>query len=158
MKVFYLLLTLLFITSGLNAQEKIDATFEASDGKIFIYYELNEDPQKEYEVKVKLKRTTVPSFELIPSVLVGDVGRGKFAGGRRTIIWHINTKEEAVLDGDDFYFEVTSEAIEEGGGIPWYVWAGGAALGGGAAAFFLLSKSDDGGDTQTNFPTPPGRP
>jgi len=147
-------------SSNLLPQEKIDATFEASDGKIFIYYEIKGDPEKEFDVEVTLRRTSVPSFKLTPSEMTGDVGEGKFAGRKRTVVWHLKPEEEAILDGEDFYFEVIAKALEEGGGIPWYVWAGGAAVGGGVAAFLLLNKKDDSGDsnTSTNFPSPPGRP
>jgi hypothetical protein len=153
---------ILFCSSNLLAQEKIDATFEASDGKIFIYYEIKGDPEKEFNVEVTLRRTSVPSFKLTPSEMTGDVGEGKFAGRQRTIVWRLKPEEEAILDGEDFYFEVIAEAIEEGGGggVPWYVWVGGAAVGGGVAALLLLKKDDGGGGgtTSTNLPAPPGRP
>jgi hypothetical protein len=152
---------ILFCSSGLLAQEKINTTFEASEGKIFIYYEIKGDPDKEFNVEVTLRRTSVPSFELTPSQMTGDIGDGKFAGRQRTIVWRLKPEEEAILDGDDFYFQVTVVPVEEGGGIPWYVYAGGAAVGGGVAALLLLSKKDEGGDggsTTTSFPSPPGRP
>ena len=151
---------LLFCSANLFAQEKIDATFEASEGKIFIYYEFKGDPDKEFNIEVTLRRTSVPSFKLVPSQMTGDVGEGKFAGRQRTVVWRLKPEEEAILDGDDFYFQVTAEPLEGGGGIPWYVW-GGAAVGGGVAAFLLLNKKDEGtggGGTSTSFPSPPGRP
>ncbi len=153
----------LFISSLLSsltiAQENIKTSFEASEGKVFIYYEFEGDPQQEYNVNVKLKRSSDPTFELVPSVLVGDVGKGAFAGKRRTIIWQINPQEEKVLGGSDFYFEVLASKIEKGGGIPWYVFVGGAVVAGGAAAFLLLNKkSEDNSTTTTQFPVPPARP
>ncbi|MGE5812667.1 MAG: hypothetical protein ACM339_14255 [Ignavibacteria bacterium] len=158
---FYLFILILFLLHNLSySQEKIDASFEAAEGKIFIYYELKGDPASEYRVDVKLKRTSDPSFEVVPSVMIGDVGKGKFAGGKRTIIWHLNSEEEAKLEGEDFYFDVKAEKIEEGGGIPWWVYAGSAAVAGGVAAIFLLKESDSGSETPstTTFPNPPGRP
>ncbi|MGE5797607.1 MAG: hypothetical protein ACM34O_04060 [Ignavibacteria bacterium] len=159
---FYFLIVILFLFHNLSySQENIDASFEAAEGKIFIYYELKGDPASEYQVEVKLKRTSDPSFEIVPSVMIGDVGKGKFAGGKRTIIWHLNSEEEAKLEGEDFYFDVRAEKIEEGGGIPWWVYAGTAAVGGGVAAFFLLNKSDSGDEpspSASTFPNPPGRP
>jgi len=157
--LFYFLLIIYVLPVKIFPQEKVEANFEAAEGKIFIYYEIKGDAGKEYDVKVKLKRTGDPSFELVPAVMVGDVGKGKFAGGKKTIIWHLNSDEEAMLTGEDFYFDVTAEEIIEGGGIPWYVWAGGAAVGGGVAAFLLLKKSsNDGGSGDVNLPSPPGRP
>ncbi len=160
MKKFFFFSLILLLYNISYSQEKIDASFEASEGKIFIYYELKGDPSSEYQVDVKLKRTSDPSFELIPSVMIGDAGKGKFAGGKRTIIWHLNSEEESKLEGEDFYFDVTAEKIEEGGGIPWWVYAGTAVVGGGVAAFFLLNKSDDGDEppATTAFPNPPARP
>jgi len=150
---------ILFCSANLLAQEKIDATFEASEGKIFIYYEFKGDPDKEFNIEVTLRRTSVPSFKLTPLQMTGDVGEGKFAGRQRTIVWRLKPEEETILDGDDFYFQVTAEPLE-GGGIPWYVFAGGAAVGGGVAAILLLNKKDTGtgGTTSTSFPSPPGRP
>ncbi len=161
-KIFSFSLLIFFLaTLQTYSQEKINATFQAGEGKVFIYYELKGDPAKEYDVSVVLKRSSDPSFELVPSVLVGDVGKGKFAGGKKTIIWQLNPQEEEQLNGEDFYFEVTANEIESsgGGGIPWYVYAGGAALAGGAAAFFLLKKSNDNtSTTSADLPRPPARP
>ena len=151
---------ILFCSSNLYAQEKINATFEASEGKIFIYYQFKGDPDQDFNVEVTLRRTSVPSFKLTPSEMTGDVGEGKFAGRQRTVVWRLKPEEEAMLEGEDFYFEVTAEPIEQGGGgIPWWVYAGGVAVGGGVAAILLLNKKDEGGgSTSTNLPNPPGRP
>ncbi len=164
MKIHYLnfricMSIFLLITGFTFSQENIKTSFEASEGKVFIYYEFEGDSQQEYNVNVKLKRSSDPSFELTPSVLVGDVGKGTFAGKRRTIIWQINPQEEKMLSGSDFYFEVLASKIEKGGGVPWYVFVGGAVLAGGAAAFLLLNKkSEDNNTTTTQFPAPPSRP
>jgi hypothetical protein len=162
--IFTILITaiiLLFLACNSSfSQEKINTSFEASqDGKIFIYYQLNGSAEKEYDVSVKLKRTTVPSFELIPSDLSGNIGRGKYGDGtKKTIIWNLKPEEKAVLNGDDFYFVVNAEEVKNGGGIPWYVYVGGAALAGGAAALLLTKKSDNSNSTTDNFPSPPSRP
>ena len=154
-----ILLPLLY--SSAYSQGRISTTFEASpDGKIFIYYQLNGDPEKEYDISVVLKRTSVPSFELTPSDLSGNIGKGKFGdGSKKTIIWTLKPEEKSILNGEDFYFVVNAEEVKSGGGIPWYVYVGGAALVGGTAAVLLLNKkSDNTTTTSDNFPTPPGRP
>jgi len=158
--VFLIILFAVFEGNKLSfAQQKIETSFQAAEGKVFIYYEFYGDSDKEYKVSTVLKRKSDPSFELAPSVLVGDVGVGKFANARRTIIWQLSPKEEEMLHGSDFYFLVTAEEVSTGGGIPWYVYAGGAALAGGAAAFFLLKKSSSNTPTtSTQFASPPGRP
>ena len=155
------ILLLIFTSGSAYSQERISSTFEASpDGKIFIYYQLNGDPEKEYDVSVVLKRTSVPSFELTPSDVSGNIGKGKYGdGSKKTIIWNLKPEEKNILNGDDFYFVVNADEVKSGGGIPWYVYVGGAALAGGTAAVLLLNKkSDSGTTTTTNFPSPPGRP
>ncbi len=162
-KVFTILLTSIlffpFISSSSFSQQRINATFEASqEGKIFIYYQLNGDPEKEYDVSVVLKRTSVPSFELVPSDVSGNIGKGKYGdGSKKTIIWNLKPEEKSILNGEDFYFVVNAEEVKSGGGIPWYLYVGGAALVGGAAVLLLAKKSDNT-TTSTTFPEPPGRP
>ena len=150
------LIFILLINGFIFAQEKVSATFEAVEGKVLIYYTLKGAAEKEYEVEVVLKRSGDPSFELVPDDMSGDVGKGKFAGSRKTIIWHIKPDEEAQLEGEDFYFEVTAAEIKEGGGFPWLWVLGGAAVAGGAAAYFILSG--DKTEETPNLPPPPGRP
>jgi len=147
---------ILFITGFIFSQEKVSATFEAIEGKVLIYYTIKGEAEKEFEVNAVLKRTSDPSFELTPEDMSGDIGTGKFAGARKTIIWHIKPEEEAQIDGEDFYFEVTATEIKEGG-FPWLYVIGGVAAAGGAAAYFLLSgnNSDEG---TTTVAGPPGRP
>jgi hypothetical protein len=156
---FSVALLFILIPYSSFSQGRISTTFEASpDGKIFIYYQLNGDQDKEYDVGVVLKRTSVPSFELVPSDISGNVGRGKFGdGNKKTIIWTLKPEEKAILNGEDFYFVVNAEEVKSGGGIPWYVYVGGAALAGGAAVLLLNKKSDSGTTTET-FPSPPSRP
>lgn len=156
MNKLFPVLILLFLFCGINfSQERVSATFEAVEGKILIHYTIKGSPDKEYDVDVVLKRTGDPSFELVPEEMSGDIGKGKFAGSQKTIIWHIRPEEENKLEGEDFYFEVTASEILEGG-FPWGWVLGGAAVAGGAAAYFILSGDKD--DPVTNLPVPPGRP
>jgi len=163
-KIFFSVMIVIIsviINQKVFPQGKIQATFDYSDGKIFIFYEFQGDRSQDFEVTVKLKRTSDPSFEIIPSQLSGDVGEGKFAGKKNKVTWVLNEDEESQLEGEDFYFDVTALEIEQGGGIPWYVFAGGAALAGGTAAILLLGKKDSDGTTPPpsgGFPTPPVRP
>jgi len=163
-KIFYYVLiffTIMIVNQKVFPQGKIQATFDYSDGKIFIFYEFQGDRSKDFEVNVKLKRTSDPNFEIIPSQLSGDIGEGKFAGKKNKITWILGEDEEAQLEGEDFYFDVTALEIAEGGGISWYVFAGGAAVAGGTAAILLLGKKDSDGTTPPpsgGFPMPPVRP
>jgi hypothetical protein len=155
--IVFLIILIFSIYKPVLAQEKVSATFEAIEGKVLIYYTIKGDAEKEYKIDIVLKRTSVPSFELVPEEMSGDIGTGKFAGTQKTIIWHIKPEEQEKLDGDDFYFEVTATEVEEGGGFPWLYVIGGAVVTGGAAAYFILKKDKTGGET-ANLPMPPGRP
>lgn len=159
---YIIIILSLILSHQIFPQKKIQASFDYSEGKIFIFYDFQGDQTKNYEVDVKLKRTSDPGFALIPSQLSGDVGEGKFANKKCKIVWELNPDEEGMLEGEDFYFDVTANEISEGGGIPWYYFAGGAVLAGGAAAVLILTKksSDDQNSppTTTGFPTPPIRP
>jgi hypothetical protein len=163
-KFFYGLVVLLssMITSQeIFSQQKIQASFDYSEGKIFIFYEFQGDRTKDYEVETVLKRTSDPGYSLVPEKLSGDIGEGKFANKKCKIIWELNPEDESLLEGEDFYFDVLASEISTGGGIPWYVFAGGAAVAGGTAAILLLGKKDSDGTTNTpstGFPTPPNRP
>ena len=66
-KVFKTLITVVllfpFWSNFALSQQRINATFEASqDGKIFIYYQLNGDPEKEYDVRRCIKKNICPVF------------------------------------------------------------------------------------------------
>lgn len=156
---------LVLLCSPAIAQEKIDVSFEAGEGnKIFISYVLNGDASKTYEVNTILRKSNDPSFKLIPEDLSGDIGEGKFANRKCTIIWNMNKDEEARLEGEDFYFEVTASEISQKSSWYWYV-LGAAALGGGTAAYLLLNKdktsepSTPGGNPSgENVAMPPARP
>jgi hypothetical protein len=146
----------IFISKISFAQENIDVSFESKEDKIYIYYTLDANLNDEYEINVVLKRTSVPSFEYVPENVSGDIGIGKYAGSQKTIIWQVSESEMEMFDGDDFYFEIDAVKIDDGGGIPWYVWVGGLAAGGIAAVVVLLGGDDEGESTE--FAQPPARP
>ncbi|MCX6149250.1 MAG: hypothetical protein NTX22_01855 [Ignavibacteriales bacterium] len=164
----YLLLPILLILAiinSVNAQEKIDSYFEQKENKIYIYYELKGDPLKEYEISdLILKRKSEPNFSIEPTSLSGDIGTGKYASGKRTIIWSVNESEQDEIskfsEADDFIFEFTVSLVTEG--TSWYYYVGGAVLlGGGTAAAIILLKGKDNNSNPPNnsgFPLPPGRP
>jgi len=158
--MLFFFLTLLFFLNGKSfTQEKVDVSFEEINGKIFIYYTLNETTGSQYDVSLLLRRTSETSFSYAPSDITGDIGEGDFAGKKNTVIWNITDDEMNMFDGDDFYFEVIADAIVESEGIPWYYYVGGAVVAGSVAAVTLL-----GGDEKTtptpsgNFALPPDRP
>lgn len=158
---FVVLLSFMIPSRDVFSQQKIQASFDYSEGKIFIFYEFEGDRTKDYEVEIALKRTSDPGYSLVPEKLSGDIGEGKFANKKCKVIWELNRDEESLFEGEDFYFDVAASEITSGGGIPWYVFAGGAAVAGGTAAILLLGKKDGDGTTTpptSGFPTPPVRP
>lgn len=155
MKYFNLFLVLFFATAIVFPQGNIVTTYETLEEKILVHYELNGDDSKEYDISLVVKRTSDKKFEYKPSNISGDVGKGKFATGKRTISWILSKKEiDLFSEGDDFYFEVGADLIK--GGISWYYYVGGAVLAGGGAALFLLKPKTT--STTETLPTPPGRP
>lgn len=162
MKLYFVSLIIVFLPMLMHAQEKIETTFETSNGKVIIYYQLNADPDKEYDVSVLLKRSGDGSYSYAPESLTGDVGRGKFAQNKRSITWILKSVEVSMLDGDDFYFEVTAVPVEVKKGATWFYYVGGILIGGGVAAAAILNKKNQDESSTDNknggFPVPPGRP
>jgi len=155
MKNMKLLLGIFFVTMQLAAQQKLSASFESLENKIHITYEFQGDADKEYEVKVALKRSSASKFSYLPSSLSGDIGKGKFANNKRLIVWELSPKETETLKDSDYFFEIT--AYEVKGGIPWYYYVGATVVGGGAAAVLLLKKKPDDTPAATTA-LPPARP
>ncbi len=156
-----LLLLLSLFTSGYTpAQNEINTSFEYSQHKILIYYQFAGESSSLYNISVVLKRKSVPDFKLEPGSLSGDYGEGKYANAKREIIWNLSQQEETSLTGNDYYFEITANELNHGGGIAWYVYVGGLLVGGGAAAVLLLNKKSETSTANSSFtfPGPPGRP
>jgi len=120
--------------------------------KVVVYYDLLGVDGQEYDVKVILKRQRDPRFVYEPKNLSGDVGKGKFGGTGRQISWDILREYPQGLDGDDFYFSVTAEAVSSSN-LLYYLLAGAAV---GAGGFFLLKPKV--ADVDNGYPVPPVRP
>jgi hypothetical protein len=134
-----------------------NARIEENKSNYVIRYDLNGDIEKEYEVKIYLMDKSNVNYEYELKMIKGDVGKGKYAGRDRSAVWNYKDEFTGGIENDNLYLKITAEKI--GGGIPWYVWAGGA-LAGGAAAVLLGGKKDSGGggSTTVTIPTPPLRP
>lgn len=145
---------LLFPFRTLLAQESISVDYKVSGKKIIISYELESDLNSEYEIKLQLRRADVSNFLYIPENLSGDIGEGKYAGGKKEIIWVLTDDELRKSNYQDFYFEVIAEKIEDSKGWPWYYYATGVGVIGSVVALLLLPEDDD----PASFPLPPGPP
>jgi hypothetical protein len=155
MKNILLLFIIIFSSAQLQSQQKMSASFESLENKIQITYEFQGDADKEYEIKVTLKRSSLSTFNYSPSSISGNVGQGKFANKKNLIVWNLTNKEAETLTDTDYYFEIT--AIEVKGGIPWYYYVGTAVVGGGAAAVLLMKKKTEETPATTTA-LPPERP
>ena len=155
MKNILVILVILLAVRHVSAQEKMSATFESLDNKIQISYEFQGEADKEYEIKVTLKRSSLSTYNYIPAALSGDVGKGKYANKKNLVVWNLTSKEIETLTDTDYFFEIT--AIEVKGGIPWYYYVGTAVVGGGAAAVLLMKKKTEETPAATTA-MPPARP
>ena len=129
--------------------------FEVSGNKIVIRYDLAGPVDRVYQVKMSVKRRQLPSYELIPKVLAGDIGEGKFGGSNRQITWEILQDSPNGLEGDDYFFHIEAALVPAGSNLVYYL--GGAAVAVGAAAYFLLVKKTTTVD-EGSFPQPAGHP
>lgn len=154
--ISYFALLIIFTIAPLFAQEEVSLSYEALDGKIIIKYELIGDDEKEYEVELSLRRESDKSFNYKPSTISGDVGKGKFASGKKEIVWTLTSKENQLFaEGEDYFFELGAVEVKRGG-LSWVYYVGGAVLAGGGAALLLLKPKTTA--TTETLPTPPGRP
>ena len=156
-----LLIIFFFISMKLTllAQDPIvkNSYFEPQGDNIVIYYDLEADPEEEYEVKLFLLRESENKFIYAPQYVSGDIGEGKFAGEKKKIIWNIQKEFPEGLEGEDFYFEIKADEVSSS--LIYYV--GGAIVAVGAAVAVILGGGGD--DTEAPTPdvtraSPPGRP
>jgi hypothetical protein len=81
--------------------------------------------------------------------VIGDVGKGWFAGENRKIIWNYRNEFKPDPNASDYYFEISAKKP----GHAWvYILSGAIVAGTGAAVYFMTrEKSEDPGP---KFPIP----
>lgn len=134
---FLLIISFLLFPLLLSAQkhEVSNVSYTVSDESLIIveYDLLGKD--KRYVVELFLKRTGNPRFSYEPQTLMGDVGKGRFSGENRRIIWSPlnDVGEDFTLDPfvDDYYFVIRARRHSSGIGF----WS---ALIIGATAWYFL--------------------
>jgi len=128
---------------------------EIAGNEITLTYDLHGAAEDEYLISVFLVPARHPAAARELTAIRGDVGKGKFSGIGRKIIW-VMSEFPDIEEGETYVFRITVDKP----GIPWYYWAGGgAAVAGGAALIF--AKGSSGGTpttTPASNPLPPGRP
>lgn len=93
---------------------------------------------RRYAVDVSLKRKKLPGFSYTPTQVMGDVGKGRFAGRNKKIVWSLDNEDpdNFYIDPyvDDYYLEVTARRSSRNGwflfpaiigGVGWLVWQNG---------------------------------
>jgi hypothetical protein len=139
------------------AVEKV--RFEIAGDLVRVYYDLVGPIDRVHSVSLVLQKESDPTFLYRPVNLTGDVGTIVFPGERRRITWDFTKEFPEGLSGNDYYFVVNAELVEQEGMNPMVWVGGGAALVGGVVAIILLSKGEDTPPPPpAGFPTPPGRP
>jgi hypothetical protein len=157
---FIIELIMLTLLSGLlsRAQEVKGELkkVEVSGDEVTLVYDLQGVPSDDYIVQVFLIPAGGSGEPRQLKMVRGDVGRGKFAGSGRTIVWNMKEFPDIVA-GESYAFRITVDRP----GIPWYYWAGGGvAVAGGVAAILLKGSSPGGGgngQTPASNPLPPSR-
>jgi hypothetical protein len=113
---------------------------QEKDGIFTIKYDLNDSNEYEYSVSLLLFRESDPLFNLKPKTTRGDIGKGKYSGTGRNIIWDSQQDLKQPLVGNDFYFVLYIKKIEPSH-FPW-TWVGiGGGVAAGAAILLLSHKS-----------------
>ncbi len=136
--------------------EVTNVAFSLVDSNVVVNYNLSGPKSRLYSVSLILRRESDRAFKFIPIDVTGDIGKGRFEGGDRKIIWHIYSDIPVGLSGIDYYFQVRATLLG-GGGASWLYYVGGAILVGGTAAV-LYKSGVIGKSTAAPFPAPPARP
>ena len=153
--IFLFLLVVAPWFNPVNAQKiRVDnIRYELKENNIEIFYDLIGQASKDYKVSVVLKREQDAAFSFTPVSMQGDVGKGKFAGEGRKIIWNYTNEFKPEAGVTDYYFEVTAKKPSK----TWLFVAGGVVAAGGTAAVILLTGNKDNSTSppvNKTFPVP----
>lgn len=64
-------------------------------------------------ISIVLKRNSNQTFGIVPKTMKGDFGKGEFSGPGKKVQWDYLKDVPAGLDGDDYYFVIAVELLEE---------------------------------------------
>jgi PEGA domain len=121
-----------------------------------VNYDLPGKESDDCEITLFLMDKANPDFSYEIKSANGDIGKGKYYGINKTIKWNWVRDFKGGIDNNNLYLFLKYE--KSGGGIPWYVWAGGA-IAGGVVGVLASGKKGGGGTSSTvAIPTPPVRP
>ncbi|HTO94023.1 MAG TPA: hypothetical protein VMM80_06605 [Bacteroidota bacterium] len=127
---------------------------EIAGNEVTLTFDLKGAADEDYVIAVFLVPSKHPLAARELAAVRGDVGKGRFAGTGRKIIWTMSEISD-LEEGETYGFRITVDKP----GIPWYYWAGGgAAVAGGAALIFIKGSTSSPPPTQKSNPLPPDRP
>ena len=157
---FIIELIMLTLLSGLLSRaEEVKGEVkkvEVAGDEVTLTYDLRGVAEDDYVIQVFLVPSKRPGAARELTAVRGDVGKGKFAGTGRKIVWSMSEVTD-IEEGETYAFRINVDRP----GIPWYYWAGGgAALAGGAAIILLKGSSQgstSGGQNPATNPLPPAR-
>ncbi len=133
--------------------------FAISGLRVVVHYNLLGTPGARYDVSLLLLRRSDPAFRYSPIVLTGDIGIGKYAGTDRQIVWNMKNEFPQGLPGNDFYFVVKAEELEEKqSSTSILTWIGAGAAVVAAAVTYVIVMQNHGATSPPAYPLPPGRP
>jgi hypothetical protein len=134
--------------------------YKVANGKVIITYDLPGSTDQLYDVSLILKRTSNVEDAYEPKSVSGDIGEERYGGKNKQIIWEIKKDFPEGLTGEDFYFIIRAEKINEGSNI--LMWAGfGLAAVAAVVTYVVVGEESESASTQnpgSSFPLPPGRP
>ncbi|MBM4162093.1 MAG: hypothetical protein FJ217_13480 [Ignavibacteria bacterium] len=151
------------VATQVLAQDEVkvqNVRFDVEGTRIVVRFDVQGPLDREYTVKMLLRREGNPSFVHVPRLVVGDLGEGKFAGLNRQITWDILKEFPDGLEGDDYYFVVDVELIKPASKLIWWI-GGGAAVVGGAVLLLkdtIFPPKGAAATPEGGFPKPVGRP
>lgn len=157
---FLIELIMLTLLSGLLSRaEEVKGEVkkvEIAGDEVTLFYDLRGVADEDYVIQVFLIPSRRPGAARELTAVRGDVGKGKFAGTGRKIVWSMSEFPD-LEEGETYAFRISVDRP----GISWYYWAGGGAALAGGAAIILLKGSGQGstppGQTPASNPLPPGR-
>ena len=167
-KRLYRWVALLLILQGSSAMQAVaqdqikvqNVRFEVEGTRIVVRFDLQGPIDRDYSVKMLLRRAGNQSFVHVPKSVLGDFGEGRFAGSNRQITWDILKEFPQGLEGEDYYFVVDVEMIKPTSKLIWWIGGGAAVVGG---ALYLLKDTifppkGAAATPEGGFPKPVGRP
>lgn len=141
-----------FLTTSIFAQEVSvkNVTFNLQNNAIHLIYDLIGSSNSKYNISIQLLRKSDSTFSFVPEQVSGDIGDGIRPGIKRKIVWDIQNELKVKLKGNDYFFKINAEYVEESSS--WYYYLGGA-LATGAITWVIIPPKEE-----KKIADPPGRP